>query len=65
MIKNEEERDWLVKKIERATEDKKIELIIGELYEGHNWREMSLEEKKEVLKRLWKYWKAKLVAFLF
>ncbi len=46
MIKNDEEREELVNKIEWSTKDKKIELIIGELYEGHDWEGMSPEEIK-------------------
>jgi len=46
MIKNEEERKELVNKIEWSTKDKEIELIIGELYEGHDWEGMSPEEIK-------------------
>ncbi len=46
MVKNEKEREWLVNKIERSTKDKNIELIIGELYEGHDWQGTPPEEMK-------------------
>lgn len=44
--RNEQEKQNLINKIERATEDKKIELIIGELYEGHDWQDIPPEEIK-------------------
>jgi len=44
--KNEEEKNKLINKIERATKDKKIELMVGELWEGNGWQGSQEDAKR-------------------
>jgi hypothetical protein len=44
--KNEEEKNELAKRIEEKTEDKDIELIMGELWEGNDWQGSQEDAKR-------------------
>ncbi|HUW43647.1 MAG TPA: hypothetical protein VMV95_01640 [Bacillota bacterium] len=47
MVKNEEEKQKLIEHMEfQMNREEEIELMVGELYEGHDWQSMSPEEKK-------------------
>jgi len=44
--KNEEEKNELARRIEEKTEDKDIELIMGELWEGNDWQGSQEDAKR-------------------